>query len=347
MAILAAVGALLSVGLLLFVARTQARAMFRYVDLPPEMRTARPESLTLAAKARVLLAGVTVPRPQNSTDPRSAFGWEFESLEIDNGRGDRLEIWRIPTERSETTGPPEVTAPLALMFHGYAGSKESLLPAAAQLRQLGCECWLVDFFGSGGSSGDYTTFGWVEADDVVAVFEEAQASSASDLKKRRPIVLYGTSMGGSAVMRAMADLGVDADAALVESVFSDLRGTVAHRFHLMQLPAFPAADLLLYFGGRDLNFDPRDHCPLDYAARIDVPTLLLHGERDTRAPLADARRIRENFSGPASLVAFDAEHQTLAASHPEQWRNAVRDFLLGQGIPTSGVTVDGFSPGPR
>ncbi len=347
MLLLGVCGMLFSGGLLLAVARTQARAMFHYVDLPLEMRTARPESLSLGSKMKVLFGGVTVPRPQNHSDPRSAHGWDFDRIEIDNGRGENLEVWRIPSGRTGYAASSAEGAPLALMFHGYAASKGSLLPAAVQLRQLGCDCWLVDFFGSGGSSGDHTTFGWAEADDVAAVFREAQASSAYDLEKRRPIILYGASMGGAAVMRAMADLGVDADAALVESVFSDLRGTVANRFHLMQLPAFPAADLLLYFGGRDLNFDPREHCPRDYAPRIDVPTLLLHGDRDTRAPLADAQRIRENFSGPASLVAFDAEHQTLAASHPEQWRNAVRDFLLGRGIATAGVTADGYSPGSR
>ena len=81
---------------------------------------------------------------------------------------------------------------------------------------------MVDFYGSGDSSGESTSFGYYEADDVVAVLEQAPDD--------RRIILYGISMGGAALMRACAELDAKPDAIIVESVFPNFRETVAARF---------------------------------------------------------------------------------------------------------------------
>ncbi len=307
--------------LFLWVARTQAIAMLHYTRAEGAKRTARPEQLSVREKIKVVLNGVSVPRPENSTDPNS-LRLPFETLDVINGRGDTLEVWRIPFA-SATVSP---SAPRVLMFHGYAASKDSLLSTALQFQKLGCECWLVDFYGSGGSTGDSTSFGWYESGDVASVASAARAAD-EPLSQKQPLVLYGTSMGGSAIMRALADLDVDADGAIVESVFGSFRETVAKRFQLMHLPAFPAADLLLWFGGRELGFDALQHNPIDYASRIDTPVLLLHGRHDTRATIDQAEAIHAALVGPATLVDFDAGHQMLAPHLPKKWREAVRTFL--------------------
>ena len=310
-----------SVLLFLWVARTQAIAMLHYTRAEGVERTARPEQLSMRQKASVIFSGVSVPRPENSIDPNS-LNLPFESLHIANSRGDTLEVWRIPYATA-TVSP---SAPRVLMFHGYAASKDSLLSTALYFQKLGCECWLVDFYGSGGSTGDSTSFGWYESGDVASVAVAARAAD-DQLSQRQPIILYGTSMGGAAIMRALAELDVDADGAIVESVFGSFRETVAKRFQLMHLPAFPAADLLLFFGGRELKFDPHRHNPVDYASRIATPMLLLYGRHDTRATLETAGKIRTSLAGPASLTDFDAGHQMLAPHSPDQWTDAVASFL--------------------
>jgi pimeloyl-ACP methyl ester carboxylesterase len=312
---------LIGTSLLLWIARTQAHAMFRFVDEATAVRTTRPEHLTVMQKAKVIVGGVTVPRPRDTTDPLKTHRLAFSTATIDNGRGHTLAYWKI---EAPDTSP---AAPLALLFHGYAASKESLLPAALQLRQLGCECWLVDFFGSGDSTGDHTTFGWLEAHDVDVVARMAHKGE-SNKEQPRPVILYGVSMGGSAVMRALAELDTPADGAIIESVFHNLRGTVAQRFQLMKLPAFPAADLLLWFAGRELDFDARKHNPLDFAPRIQTPTLLLHGSHDTRAPVDKAQEIRIALAGQAEMVEFDAAHHLLANKNPDLWRQSAATFLL-------------------
>lgn len=113
--------------LFLWVARTQALAMLRYTRAEDAERTVRPEQLSVVEKIKVVFTGVSVPRPENSTDPNS-LKLPFETLQVVNGRGDTLEVWRIPLA-SATVSP---LAPRVLMFHGYAASKDTLLSTALQ-----------------------------------------------------------------------------------------------------------------------------------------------------------------------------------------------------------------------
>jgi alpha-beta hydrolase superfamily lysophospholipase len=124
------------------------------------------------------------------------------------------------------------------MYHAYVASKSSLLPAAQQFHQMGYAVEVVDFRGSGGSSGSSTTIGYFEAEDVVATVADARQNA---LTKDEPLILFGQSMGAAAVIRAVGDLGVSPDAIILESPYDRLVSTANNRFHAMHLPAFPLA----------------------------------------------------------------------------------------------------------
>lgn len=62
---------------------------------------------------------------------------------------------------------------------------------------------------------------------------------------------------------------------------------------------------------------------------IRIPTLLVYGAQDTRAPLAVAHHLRSAIAGSRLVVLPNAGHLcTLEA--PEEFNAAVRDFLLNQ-----------------
>jgi dipeptidyl aminopeptidase/acylaminoacyl peptidase len=87
-----------------------------------------------------------------------------------------------------------------------------MVPEARAFLDLGYSVMLVDFRGSGGSSESNTTVGFYEAEDVAAAVRYAQ--------KQLPhskLILYGGSMGAAAVLRAVANYNVQADAIIVES----------------------------------------------------------------------------------------------------------------------------------
>ena len=288
-----------------------ARALMRYSA--GGARTAAPETLAPAAKLRVLLSGVNFPRPVDERPP-SALAPDAQALVIAAPGGVTLSAWYAGR------GPD---APLVAFFHGHSVEKTRLLPEARQVFALGASVLLVDFRGSGGSSDSCATFGWLEAEDVAAAVRHAR-----EHLPHSALILYGQSMGSAAILRAIHDLGVEPDGVILESVFDSLRHAVRNRFRAMGLPAFPAADLLVFWGGRPFGFNGFALRPVDYAKSLKCPALFLHGADDPRAPLSEGRRVFDAAPPPKRFVEFQAVgHGSYADRHPGQWRAAVRKFL--------------------
>ncbi|HEY1923510.1 MAG TPA: alpha/beta fold hydrolase, partial [Tepidisphaeraceae bacterium] len=198
------------------VAYMQARSMTHFISNGE--RTRPPESLGLLGKIEVLFVGVRIPRPINGVTPASV-GLAFETFRFGGAGGDDCEAWFIRAENPKG---------LCLAFHSYASSKSSLLDAARAFHELGYDVLMVDFRGSGGSRVDDTTIGYREADDVVAAVRFASGRWPGESQ-----VLFGQSMGGAAILRAVADLNVRPSAAIIESTYDRMLSTVENRFHAM------------------------------------------------------------------------------------------------------------------
>jgi alpha-beta hydrolase superfamily lysophospholipase len=209
------------------------------------------------------------------------------------------------------------------MFHGYAGCKEDLLPAAAVLHQLGYATFLVDCRGSGGSGGDETTIGVEEAGDVARAWEYARAHWP-DL----PMVLYGTSMGSAAILRAVASCDLRPRALVLECPFDRLLSTVGHRCDLMHVPPLPCAHLLVFWGGVQHGFNGFTHNPVHFAEQVHSPVLLLQGDRDSRVTPEEARTIYDSLAGKKHLEFFEGlGHECYVEACPDRWQGLVGRFL--------------------
>jgi pimeloyl-ACP methyl ester carboxylesterase len=64
----------------------------------------------------------------------------------------------------------------------------------------------------------------------------------------------------------------------------------------------------------------------DVLAQVDVPTLLVYGDRDVRAPLTVAEALQAGISGSRLVVLPDAGHACNIEA-PDEFNDAVRDFL--------------------
>ena len=104
---------------------------------------------------------------------------------------------------------------------------------------------------------------------------------------------------------------------ILEAVIDTLLNTVRHRFRALQVPAFPSAELLVFWGGRQWGFDGFEHNPSDYAASVDCPTLLMHGERDPRVSLTEARRVFDAIPVTKEFVTFERSgHESYLSKTP-------------------------------
>lgn len=293
------------------VAYRHALAMTRYG--PSSLtRTGKPDQLGWGERAKVLVLGVSVPRPVARRTPAD-LGLAFETLTLASRDGTTLEGWRVPLDKSRG---------VAVLLHGYAAEKSAMLPEAAALREFGYESLLVDFRGSGGSEGDDTTVGWLEAEDAVAAIELARK-----LAPGKPVLVYAKSMGAASALRAAGVLGAAPDAMALESAFDTLVRTTQRRFKLMRLPPWPFTGLLLYWGGRRAGFSPDEHAPMAYASGVDCPTLLLQGARDKYVKVEDAERILANLRKGRLVIFEESGHGEFSRNAPEVWRREMADFL--------------------
>jgi alpha-beta hydrolase superfamily lysophospholipase len=280
---------------------------------PGATRTQGIQELSMVGKAWVALTGVQIPRPINRVTPASA-GLPYEVHHFPAADGIDLEAWYVSC--SQPKG-------LVILFHGYVMVKSTLLGEAQAFHALGYDCLLVDFRGSGGSAGNETTIGAREANDVEGACNYAQKQWPD-----RPVVLFGASMGSAAILRALADNDIRPQAAILECPFDRMLTTVEHRFGLMHIPSFPAARLLVYWGGVQTGIDGFAHNPMEYARRVSCPVLIMHGEHDPFVTPAEVRSVYENLAGPKQLEIFSGVgHQSCLAARPSEWKRLVEGFL--------------------
>jgi alpha-beta hydrolase superfamily lysophospholipase len=297
--------------LLNFLAYQHAHAMLTFSD--ETARTPPPQSLSTGQKLKVLTCGVTVPRPENTRSPEN-LGLPFETIHFAGDDGTNLEGWLL--------APPNPKGTI-LLFHGYASSRSSLLEEARAFYEMGYAAVLIDLRGSGGSDGSATTLGYDEAQDVAATVRYARSRSLPG-----PLILYGQSMGGAAVLRSVAALEVKPDGVILESVFGRMLGAVRNRFGLMGVPSFPAAELLVFWGGVQMGFSGFSHNPEEYARSCDCAALVLHGAEDRHARPEEGEAIYKNLTGNKERVVFEgAGHTSLHGADPEKWKAVVESFL--------------------
>lgn len=299
-------------GILLNVlAYRHARAMLNFE--PGAARPGAPETLGFTEKLGALLGGVRIPRPQTTRTPTD-IAMNCTALRVDLEPGSHLGAWHAP-------GKPG--RPMVLLFHGYAGEKGAMHREAHAFLDLGLSVLLVDFRGCGESTDSSTTVGYNEGRDVARAFEFARTNWPD-----RRVILYGQSMGAAAILRAVHAHGVKPDGIILEAVFDRLLGTVRHRFQAMGVPSFPSAELLVFWGGRQAGFDAFQHNPVDYAASVDCPALVLHGTADPRALVSEARAVCEAIPSPKHFQSFPGlGHEPVLAHFPEDWHRAIKPFL--------------------
>lgn len=230
-----------------------------------------------------------------------------------------LESPRLVTWRSEM----DPAKAIVICFHGIRANKATQLNEFIQFYRRHYITVSVDFRAHGQSEGNVCSVGFHEAEDVQRVV---------DFYRKKypyfPIVLYGQSMGSVAIMRAISELGIKADALVLESPFGSLRKTISSRISLTGIPAFPNDYILTFWGGHHLGFNGFKHVPEHYAKNINIPTLLLQGENDQYISLEETETIYRNLNARKKRVYFvEAKHEDLFDHDKTLWLNEVFHFL--------------------
>ncbi len=277
-------------------------------------KTNSPEKLSSFGIFKTLLLGVSNPKPANVDQPRQ----NYSTIVLESNK--KIECWQIDFDPSAMLDSALGTV---VLFHGYCGSKSSMLDKSDAFCRLGYNTVLVDFMGSGGSEDDQTTIGFYEAEQVKTVFDYLTAQGETN------IYLFGTSMGAVAILKAISDYDITPKGIILECPFGSMYQTTCARFEQMHTPAFPMAALLVFWGGVENGFWAFGHNPTKYAEKVSVPTLLLYGEQDKNVSRQEIDDIFTNLKGYKVLKTYElAGHENYLIQYRDEWTKDVTAFLI-------------------
>jgi alpha-beta hydrolase superfamily lysophospholipase len=270
-------------------------------------KTKDPRKLTNGQKISTLVFGVNNPRPENTTVPSG----DYQTIKLHSNR--EIECWSINIKNAKGS---------VILFHGFSGQKASLLDKAEVFHGLGYNTFLVDFMGSGGSEGNQTTIGFLEAEQVKTCFDYLTE------KGEKNIFLFGTSMGSVAIMKAISDFDIKPKGIIIECPFGSMYKTVCARFKTMNAPTFPMAGLLVFWGGIQNGFWAFGHNPTEYSKKITCPTLLMYGQQDEKVSQAEIDEIFTNLAGQKDLKTYEnAGHENYLIKYKDEWTKDITQFL--------------------
>lgn len=272
------------------------------------VKTENPNNLTAGQKIATLIFGVNNPRPTNKKTPSN----HFETIFLNSNK--KIECWSITVPHAKGT---------VILFHGFSGHKSAMLDKAEVFSALGFNTLLVDFMGSGGSEGNQTTIGFLEAEQVSTCFNYLTEMGEKN------ILLFGTSMGAVAIMKSISDFNIKPKGIMIECPFGSMYQTVCARFKTMHAPTFPMAGLLVFWGGLQNGFWAFGHNPITYSKKITCPTLLMYGQQDEKVSKAEIDQIVENLAGPKELKIYtNAGHENYLTKYKDEWTKDIAEFII-------------------
>ncbi len=281
---------------------------FSHFSSAVDAKTAKAEDLSIFGKLKVVITGISIPKPKNTLIPPQ----EYSTLRLEGEES--IECWFIEQKNAKGT---------VILFHGYTGNKSDLISYSNEWYKMGYSTCLVDFRASGGSSGTRCTIGFDESKDVHLVYQYFKENYP-----HLPIYLHGSSMGAVAIMRAIHTNALNVKGIILECPFESMNQTTQNRFEAMGLPSFPLVDILLFYGGIHTGFSADEHVPREYARSIEVPTLLLYGELDTRVKRSEIDAIYANLAGEKYLTTFpNSGHANYLNHSKKEWLEVIQRFI--------------------
>jgi len=183
---------------------------------------------------------------------------------------------------------------VVVLLHGRTGRKEDLLPIAERFCAVGMICLLPDLPAHGESELEQVSYGSSEFERLLpgAVLREFRAETGCDF----PALLWGMSMGGSFAIHSAFEEPELWERLVIVSSFDSLVGVLGDSWVGWFLPVIKK--LVSWRGGLELE----EVRPVDLAASLKVPTLLVHGDADDLIVLSRGQALYEAFAGEKKFV---------------------------------------------
>jgi fermentation-respiration switch protein FrsA (DUF1100 family) len=225
-----------------------------------------------------------------------------------------------------------ICADTVILAHGYSGDAFQVSPFARFFyEKLGYNVLLVDARGHGASGGDYIGFGWHERLDMLRWMDWVKnrtgpASGGAPVR----IVLFGVSMGAATVLMT----GGEAPPPELKAIIEDCGYTSAEEelWHLLitlyHLKIRWLLDATSRLTKTRAGFSFAEASSINQVKKITVPTLFIHGDKDTFVPFRMVKPLYEACPAPKELyVAKDAGHGMAYSVAGLEYEERIAGFL--------------------
>ena len=221
---------------------------------------------------------------------------DFEDVRLQTEDGVEIHGWWIPSDGAEAT---------VLMFHGNAGNISHRLQRISFFHDLGVDTLIIDYRGYGRSQGRPSEKGLYR--DATAAYRHLTEVRRIDPSR---IVIFGKSLGGAVA----TDLAVreKAGGLVLESTFTSIRDMAR-----LLIPILPVHLLVR------TRLDSLSKIP-----RLEVPLLVIHGDRDEIVPFEQGKRIFEAATSETEFLSIPgAGHNDVLDRGGDPYREAFRTFF--------------------
>jgi fermentation-respiration switch protein FrsA (DUF1100 family) len=230
----------------------------------------------------------------------------YQDIELITDDGIKLSAWYTPPQNGV----------VILLAHGHGSHRLTDIYAMLASHGYGVIAW--DFRAHGASSGDFTTIGYHEVQDVKTVLD--YVLSQPDVKH---IGGLGQSMGAVTLIRAAAQYP-QIEAVVSDSAFSTLQDVLGKRV------AYPIINpLVKFFSEQQTGVSLNMVNTVDDIGKISPrPVLIIQSTNDQMIPLDSALKLYENAHQPKELWIVDkAPHVGIHTMYQKEYQDMVISFF--------------------
>ncbi|MBM3232352.1 alpha/beta hydrolase [Candidatus Pacearchaeota archaeon] len=258
----------------------------------------------------ILQFGVNIHPPRYyDSDTPSNYGLEYENVSFVTSDKIKIRGWLITSKSANGT---------VIIGHGYPFNKGNILPVAKFLYP-DYNLLFYDHRYFGESEGKITTAGLREVEDVKATISFVQERFG----KEEPISLYGFSLSAPAILMAKPEV----KAIIAESAYANLERVVEHIFERFGIFKFPFVKVTNMLSLIIFGVHPKEVSPALSIKEIDIPVLIIHGEKDTQIPAENAYILKKNNPKAELWIAKNADHGQVYALYKDEYESRIKNFL--------------------
>lgn len=209
--------------------------------------------------------------------PPEKLNLKYKNILFESKDKTRLHSWLFESEKKPKG--------LIVLFHGNAQNLSSHYLSVSWLVRYNYDVWVWDYRGYGLSQGVAESKGVYE-DSLAAL------SFVGELYQKKPyekLILVGQSLGGNILMRAISEhqLARQTDLLVVDSTFMGYKKMAADR--LQSVWFFYPFSILTGLLVSD------EYSALNYVEKIKLPTLVIHGKKDSVVPFKFGREVYDTL----------------------------------------------------